>query len=54
MLDINTGEELKEFANSEQAGAYLGKTSGTHIREAAAGKRKTAYGYKWKFKNVAE
>lgn len=54
MLDINTEEELKEFANSEQAGAYLGKTSGAHIREAATGKRKTAYGYKWKFKNVVE
>lgn len=47
MLDKTSGKVLKEFDSIKEAGRFLGKTAG-HINEAAHGKRKTAYGYKWK------
>lgn len=50
MLDKNTSEILKIFNSLHEAERFLNKTSGNgHISEVCRGKRKTAYGYKWKF-----
>lgn len=48
-LDKVTEEILEIFPTAEAAGRALGKTSGAHIQAACKGKRKTAYGYKWKY-----
>lgn len=50
-LDINTNEELNRFESATEATRSLGVTTncGTHILDVCRGKRKTAYGYKWKF-----
>lgn len=47
MLDKNTEEVVQEFRSIKAAGTFLNK-SASHINEAAHGKRKTAYGYKWR------
>lgn len=47
-VDKNTNEILEVFNTSGEAGRSIGKT-GQHIREVCLGKRKTAYGYKWKY-----
>ena len=47
-IDKNTNEILEVFSTSGEAGRSIGKT-GSHIREVCLGKRKTAYGYKWKY-----
>lgn len=47
-IDKNTNEILEVFNTSGEAGRSIGKT-GQHIREVCLGKRKTAYGYKWKY-----
>ncbi len=47
-IDKNTDEILEVFNTSGEAGKSIGKT-GQHIREVCLGKRKTAYGYKWKY-----
>lgn len=50
MCDKFTGEPIKTFASLKEAGLFLGdKTYAFHIGKAANGKRKTAYGYKWKY-----
>lgn len=58
MLDKNTFKVLKTFISLGDAGRFLTfdkiertklSTVTAHISEAARGKRKTAYGYKWKF-----
>ena len=52
MLDINTLEILKTFSSITEAERYLNKKGGRrHITEVCRGKRKTAYGYKWKYLN---
>ena len=51
-LDIDTDEEIANFDSILAAAKSLGlndKWSGSHIAEVCKGKRKTAYGYKWKF-----
>lgn len=50
-LDINTEAELKYFDSASKAVRELGYAAncGTHILDVCRGKRKTAYGYKWKF-----
>lgn len=48
MIDKNTGQILKTFINTHEAGKYLGKTH-QHIQETCQGKRKSAYGYCWKY-----
>lgn len=47
-LDKNTGEILAVFSSGGAAGKSINKPS-THILAVCNGKRKTAYGYKWKF-----
>lgn len=49
MIDKKTNEVIKEFPSIKEAGRFLGKTAG-HINEVVHGKRKTAYGYKWREK----
>jgi len=43
------GNLLNEYQSAQEAGRYLNK-SGNSIADCAAGKQKTAYGYKWKYK----
>ena len=50
MLDKDTNEVILTFPKIIEAYRYLGKTkSSGHIQDVCNGKRKTAYGYKWKF-----
>lgn len=48
-LDKNTEEVLNIFPSLRAACDYLGKQSSGHIPDVCQGKRKTAYGYKWKY-----
>ena len=48
-INKHTGEIVNCYDCSENAGKTLGKINGSHINSCALGKRKTAYGYKWKF-----
>lgn len=50
-LDKNTCEELKCFESISEALRCLGLKNdcGSHISDACSGKRKSAYGYKWKY-----
>ena len=53
MIDKNTDEIIQEFASRSEASHYLGlkhKKGEINIGRACTGKRKTAYGYKWKDK----
>lgn len=49
MLDKNTEEELQVFESANLAQAFLGGKGNGHISAVCQGKRKTAYGYKWKY-----
>ena len=40
---------INEYQSAQEAGRYLNK-SGNSIADCAAGKQKTAYGFKWKYK----
>ena len=51
-LDKNTEEVLNIFPSLQAACDYLGKQSSGHIPDVCRGKRKTAYGYKWKYGNI--
>lgn len=52
-IDKDTNEILKEYASGGQAAKALGKTlnDASNILAVCRGKRKTAYGFKWRFKN---
>lgn len=51
MIDKDTEEVLKEFPSAKDAGRFLGNVKKScHISAVCNGNRKTAYGYKWKFK----
>ena len=50
MLNKDTEEILQEFENCTAAARFLGINSGGHIGDVCRGKRTTAYGYKWKYK----
>lgn len=51
MLDLKTNEVLKTFPSITDSLAYLNKsTDGAgHISQVCRGKRKSAYGYKWRY-----
>lgn len=49
MLDKYTNEVIKEFNSATEAEQYL-NVKGHHISCCCTGKRRTAYGYIWKFK----
>lgn len=51
MVDRNTDKIIMEFPSRMAAGTYIrpkDKNASSHIGQACAGDRKTAYGYKWK------
>jgi group I intron endonuclease len=53
MLDKQTKEPLKEFGSAVEAAIFLGnRNKQVNISYAASGKRKSASGYKWIFKNI--
>lgn len=49
MLDKDTEEIIKVFSSLQDARNYLKVSKGGHISDVCKGKRKTAYGYKWKY-----
>ena len=49
MIDKITGDIIREFSSTIEAEQYLG-VKGHHISCCCNGKRKTAYGYIWKYK----
>lgn len=49
MLDKQTEEILQIFSSLGEAVSFLGVAGKSHISDVCKGKRKTAYGYKWKF-----
>lgn len=49
MLDKKTNEIIRVFSSASEAERFLQKSGGRrHIHEVCNGKRKTAYGYKWR------
>ena len=48
MIDKNTNETIKVFSSATEAAQYINKNP-ANIRRVCNGKRKTAYGYKWKY-----
>ena len=48
MIDLITHNIIKEFNSIAEAGKYLG-VKPAHIPEVCKGKRKSAYGYFWKY-----
>ena len=48
-LDKDTEEVLQIFSSLKEACESLGKQSSGHIAAVCQGKRKTAYGFKWKY-----
>lgn len=48
MIDKITGEIIREFSSTTKAEQYL-DVKGHHISYCCNGKRKTAYGYIWKY-----
>ena len=48
-LDKDTEEVLQIFSSLKEAYESLGKQSSGHIAAVCKGKRKTAYGFKWKY-----
>lgn len=49
MLDKVTKEELRVFPSLKDAYIFLGKQHSGQISAVCNGKRKTAYGYSWKY-----
>ena len=49
MIDKNTNEILKEFNSTTEAETFL-NAKGHHVSCCCNHKRKTAYGYKWRYK----
>ena len=48
MIDKKTNKIIKVFNGTREAGRFLNKTN-QHIKEVWQGKRKSAYGYLWKY-----
>ena len=48
-IDIITEQVLNIFDSIQEAYIYLNKQHSGHIASVCQGKRKTAYGYKWKY-----
>lgn len=44
------GEFIKEWDNAVQIATFLNKCSTSSLSECCSGKRKSAYGFIWKFK----
>lgn len=53
MLNKETGEIIREFDSAVEAAIFLGrKNKQVNISYVCLGKRKSAFGYKWLFKNI--
>lgn len=50
MIDLDTGEVLREFDSNKSAYAYLGKAVGGCISKVCKGTKSQAFGYKWQYK----
>ena len=50
-LDKETNQIINSFKSISEAARYLNKSSGKHIGECCCYKRKTAFGYKWRYIN---
>lgn len=50
MIDKSTNEILREFESATDAETFLSKRS-HHISSCCNNKRKSAYGYIWRYKN---
>lgn len=48
MIDKKTNKIIKVFNGTREAGRFLNKTH-QHIQEVCQGKRKSAYGYLWRY-----
>lgn len=51
MIDKITGEVIRVFTGTWEAGRFLGKGQ-QHIQEVCQGKRKSAYGYFWEYLDI--
>lgn len=51
MIDLKTDNVLRVFSNVSEAYHFLNKQQSGHISLVCNGKRKSAYGYKWKYSN---
>lgn len=49
MIDRETNNELRVFPSANAALLYCGGKGSGHISAVCQGKRKTAYGYKWRY-----
>lgn len=49
MIDLHTNKELRAFSSAHEATKFFSGNGHGHILDVCKGKRKTAYGYKWKF-----
>lgn len=49
MIDVKSNDIIKIFSSIRDAYRFLEKISNGHIESVCKGKRKTAYGYKWKY-----
>lgn len=49
MLDKDTLQEIQIFPSINKAYKFLGKQQSGHIAAVCKGKRKTAYGYSWRY-----
>lgn len=49
MIDKDTEEDIRIFSSINKAYQFLNKQHSGHIASVCNGKRKTAYGYKWKY-----
>jgi len=49
MIDKNTLQDIQIFSSIKKAYEFLGKQHSGHIAAVCNGKRKTAYGYKWRY-----
>lgn len=53
-IDLQTNEVLNEFGSMIDAARHFNRNYITSIRQTAEGKRKSAFGYGWKYKNKGE
>ena len=49
MVDKNTNQDIRAFSSANEATKFCKGKGHSHILEVCKGKRKTAYGYKWRF-----
>lgn len=49
-IDLNTGEVLREFPSATEASKYVNAPDCSKIARVCRGERKSAYGYKWVYK----